>query len=64
MAKTLTSEAVLKGLKAEVEAKSLRLVAKEVGISHAFLWDVIRGSRSLSEKTKQKAISYLTRKVA
>jgi hypothetical protein len=64
MAKAFSSEAVLKGLKAEVEARSLRLVASELGISHAFLWDLVRGSRTMSEKTKQKAISYLNRKVA
>jgi hypothetical protein len=59
-----TEEQVLNALKAAVEESSLRKVAGELGISHGYLWDIVRGSRPLSEKTKQRAISLIYPKVA
>jgi hypothetical protein len=50
MGKELTTEDVLKVIREDVEKSSLRKTATRIGISAAYLSDVLRGNRQVGEE--------------
>ena len=54
MAKTYTSDEVLKAIKKRMEGSSIREAAEGYGISAAYLHDILRGKRAISKNAAEK----------